>query len=107
MDDDRWATILDRVQSQFTVIDQGKMALADVPRGEIEFIVFDSPLGRLKLERTTKPRVVDKKTFGGSKYGTAAGVEYVYSDTEMTHQLQAFKEIDGEWEPFAAEGLLS
>ncbi|OGB73788.1 hypothetical protein A3K24_03100 [candidate division Kazan bacterium RIFCSPHIGHO2_01_FULL_44_14] len=105
MNDEKWGTILDRIQSQFQVIDQGEETIADIPNGKLEFIVFDSPMGRLKLERVTKPKVLDRKSFGGSKYGAASGVEYIYSDSEMTHMFSAFKDADGEWESFNAEGL--
>ena len=105
MTDDKWEIVLDRIQSQFQVIKHGEEAIADVPNGKLEFIIFDSPMGKLRLERATKPKVLDRKSFGGSKYGVATSVEYIYSVIEITHTFSAFKEVDGEWEPFNAEGL--
>jgi hypothetical protein len=105
MNDEKWGEVLDRVKEKFTIVDEGQAQLDDIPRAWTEFVIFDSPMGRLKLERTTKPRVIDKKTFGGSKYGAGAGVEYIYSDTEQVHTLQAFREVAGEWQPISAEGI--
>lgn len=105
MNDDKWAGILDRIQSQFEILEQGEEKLADVPNGKAEFIVFESPMGKIRLERLHKPKVIDKKTIGGSKYGASTGVEYIYSDTEQVKTFQAFKEVDGEWEPVDAEGF--
>ena len=101
MNDEKWGEILDRVKEKFQVVDEGKATLDQIPNATVEFIVFDSPMGRLRLEWTTKPRVIDKKTFGGSKYGAGTGVEYIYSETEQVKTLQAFQEVRGEWVPMS------
>jgi hypothetical protein len=91
MNDEKWGEILDRVKEKFQVVDEGKTELEQIPNTTVEFIVFDSPMGRLRLEWITKPRVIDKKTFGGSKYGAGTGVEYIYSDTEQTKLYKHFR----------------
>lgn len=105
MNDDKWGEILDTVQAKFEMLDQGKEDLTDPP-GLREFVIFVSPMGKMMFERTTRPKVVDKKTFGGSKYGAASGVENIYSDTEVVKTFKAYKDVDGEWKPFEAEGML-
>jgi len=96
MQAERWGEIVDKVKSSFEVIDHthGTDEL-----DEIETLTFQSPLGRIKLELVTRPVVLDKKIVGG--YRRAAGkahYEYTYSDTEKSHRLTAYKEVDGEWE---------
>ncbi len=105
MNDDKWGEILDKVADKFEVLEQGKEELTD-PKGLREFVIFNSPMGRIQLERTTRPKVIDRKTFGGSKYGAAGGVENVYSDTEVVKTFKAYKEENEQWEPFEAEGLV-
>lgn len=62
---------------------------------DIEFIIFKGPLGRVKLEFTTKPLVLDKKTTYSRRIGSETNVEYVYSEDEKTHKLMAYK-----WDDF-------
>lgn len=106
MNDDKWGEILDRVEEKFDVVDSGKETISDVPNAFVEFIVFDSAMGRIRLERKTSPRVLDKKMFGAQKRTMGVGVEYVYSEDEFVKTFKAFKFEDGEWVPFEAEGLL-
>lgn len=99
MRDERWSEILDKVADKFEVLEQGREELTD-PQGIREFVIFNSPMGKIMLERATRPKVIDKKAFGGSKYGAASGVENIYSDTETVKTFKAYKEADGEWQPF-------
>lgn len=104
MNDSRWAEILDQVADKFEVEDQGRYDLEDVPNGTVEYIEFNSPMGKLRLERATTPRVEKTKATGGSKYGAGSYVEKVYSDTDMVKTFQAFKEVNGGWEEFEYPG---
>jgi hypothetical protein len=45
----------------------------------------------MKLEYITRPVVIDKKTHGSRRIGSHTDVEYVYSDTEFSHSLKAYK----------------
>jgi hypothetical protein len=98
MTKEKWGEILDKVSESFTVEDQGKEALTDVLNGSVEFIVFTSPMGKIRLELETTPRVESTKAAGGSKYGAGSFVEKVYSDTDTVNTFSAWKEVDGEWE---------
>jgi len=62
---------------------------------DIEFIIFKGPLGRMKLEFTTKPLVLDKKTTYSRRIGSQTAIEYIYSEDEKTHKLMAYK-----WDDF-------
>lgn len=97
MTDDKWGELLDRIGSQFGVLEEGNEALVDIPNGTREFVVFRGPLGKMMLERRTTPKVLGEKSFGGSKYGTGAGVEKIYSSDEMVKTMRAYREEDGDW----------
>lgn len=99
MDQEKWGEILDRVKAQFEVLEHTKTQNEEGV-GETEVIIFTNPMGKIKLEWTTRPVVLDKKVIGAHRRGGAgqAQVEYVYSDTETTHKLAAHREVDGEWQ---------
>ncbi|MFH1207585.1 MAG: hypothetical protein V1668_03180 [Patescibacteria group bacterium] len=90
MNDERWQDIVGKIKDGFEVIEHRTETLDPDP-GTVELIIFNGPLGRMKLERTTKPLVLDKRAIGSKRMGSQATVQYVYSDTETTHAFKAFK----------------
>jgi hypothetical protein len=100
MTEEKWQETLGEIKDKFKVIEEGRRDLEGVPRGFVEFIVFEGPMGRIKLERTTQPVVLDKKTIYSKLAGTASKVEYIFSETETFSKLRAyrFNEIKGDWE---------
>lgn len=100
MTDAKWGEILDRVESSFTIENQGREELTEAPGGFVEFVEFTSPMGYLRLERSTTPRVEKTSAAGGSKYGAGSFVEKVYSETETVNTFSAWKKVDDEWEKF-------
>ena len=105
MQDERWAEILDQIVSRFDVIDHQKEPTEQ--EGICEYIIFNGPTGKIKLSRTTRPAVIDKKVIGAHRRGKSqAQFEYIYSDTEKVSKIEAFKEIDGEWQEVEADNLI-
>jgi len=98
MDQEKWGEILDRVKAQFEVLEHTKAANEDGV-GESETLVFNAPMGKIKLVWVTRPVVLDKKVIGAHRRGgSAAQYEYIYSDTEKSHKLEASREVDGDWQ---------
>ena len=98
MDQDKWGEILDRVQAQFEVLEHSQTPGAE-NIGEVETLIFVGPMGKIKLLWITHPVVLDRKVIGAHRRGASSGkYEYVYSDTEKSHKLEAFREVDGEWQ---------
>ena len=92
MTDERWQDIIAHVKDNFEVIDHRTEELEEeIGPGEAEILEFNGPLGRMKLERTTKPLVIDKKTIGSRRIGSDTRVEYVYSDTEKVHKFAVYR----------------
>jgi hypothetical protein len=98
MDDEKWQNIVGRIQDDFEVFEHATRQLEDRP-GSAEYIIFKSPLGKVKLERSTSPLVLDKKGLGSKRIGSQTTVEYIYSDTEKVHTMKAYTwdEGRGDW----------
>ena len=90
MNDDKWQDVVGRVQDDFEVLEHETLDLEQGP-GSVEYIVFNGPLGKMKLERISRPLVIDKKGLGSRRIGSATDVVYTYSDTEKTHKFRAYK----------------
>src|SRR3989344_2470287 len=105
MSPDKWETIRESVKKQFTIIEQGNEDLivetgdGPVKQGTAEFVVFESPLGRTKLQFQKKPKMEEKKYFYSKREGDAARVEYKFSEDETVHTFKAYKwdDLEDEW----------
>lgn len=105
MGDDKWGELLDRIKDKFGILEEGDEAIPDIPSGRREFVIFEGPMGRMMLERTTKSRVMGEKSFGGSKYGAGSGVEKIYSPDETVKIMKAYREEDGDWVEIKADNF--
>lgn len=99
MQPDRWEQTKGHILDTFKNVDVSKVELQEPEVGDKEVVFFDGPLGQMKLEYYTRPVVLSKNTHGSRRIGSRTAVEYVYSNTESSHQLKAFKldEDSDEW----------
>jgi len=107
MTDDKWKDALDRITERFTVFEQGTEPLPEYPNGKREFIVFQSPLGKVRLERTTKPRTVGERAITSRRIGGTTKVEQQYDLHDMVHFLTATRwdEASGTWREIDASHI--
>lgn len=100
MTDERWENLIGQIKDNFEVTNQRTEDLPpEAGPGTVEIIEFIGPLGQMKLERTTQPLVIDKRTIGSRRIGSETKVEYIYSDTEKVHKFAAYRfdSNDGIW----------
>jgi|SRR3989344_2881352 len=105
MSPDKWQEVKENIGKQFKIEEEGVEDLlvqtgeGMVRTGEAEFLVFESPLGRLKLQFGKKPKVEDKKYFYSHRAGIAARVEYKFSEEETVNTFKVYKwnDLDDDW----------
>lgn len=100
MTQEKWQQILGNVLDNFEVEEHEKEHIDEMGGIDMEYVIFASPLGRVKLEYEEKPVILDKKTLYSNRGGSDTSVEYVYSDTEKSQKMNAYKwnsELD-DWE---------
>lgn len=94
MTEERWEQIVGQIKDneKLELIDE---RCEDLPEeagpGSVEIIEFIGPLGKMKLERTTQPLIIDKKVLGSRRIGSDSTIEYKYSDTEKVHRFTAYR----------------
>jgi len=91
MNPEKWDKIKGNVLDNMEVEESDSYKSDETNGAEVEFIIFKSPLGRIKLEFVTKPLILDKKTIYSNRIGSETKVDYVYSDTEKTYRLNFYK----------------
>lgn len=96
MQDDKWEALKEELKRKFKVEDEHfedlTMETADdvVKQGRIEVIIMQTPMGRIKMVRETRPVVLDKKIHYSHRAGQAARTEYTFSETEKSHKLKVY-----------------
>jgi hypothetical protein len=106
MTDEKWIDLKVKLKEKFGDVketiqdDTGEDDLGHRIPSKIETVEFNSPLGHLKIARTTRPKIIDKKTYYHKGAG-GAQVEYILSDDEFSHKIEVTKldEVTGEWKP--------
>ncbi len=105
MTKEKWDKIVGDIKDKFEVVDEGNEHIDDEGGVDVDFIEFKGPLGRMRLEFVERPVVLDKKTTYSRRIGSDTKVDYVYSETEKSQQMLAYKwdeeqddwvEMDGE-----------
>jgi len=104
MNEERWAQVSEMLRDQFEILEHTNEPLDPGP-GEEEIYVFDGPQGRMKLVRTTRPKVLEKKVLSSRRIGGEVSEEFVYSEDEQTHTLKAFvwNDTRDDWMPIDVE----
>lgn len=126
MTDEKWEPLKEELRRKFKVEDEHFEDLikqtADGPivQGKAEVIIFSAKGGsasnglggsggqttfpRIKLVRESKPVVLEKKEFYSHQQGKSARTEYVFSETEFSHRIKAFKwdDYNDDWKEMDA-----
>lgn len=106
MTEERWEDIRHLVAEKFGQKEPVRQELEE--GGYQETLEFESPLGRVELEFTHKPRLLDTKTTYSNRIGSDVKVEKVYSEDEFANTLKAYrfdKEAD-DWMEFDSSAFL-
>ncbi len=92
MTDEKWEQIKEMVTKNFGVLENEIIDLPpEIGAGTKEMVIFDGPLGKMKLEFIIKPLVIGRKTHYSKRMGTSAKVDYITSETEKVRTFLAFK----------------
>lgn len=105
MNDERWYELKDKLKSRFGEVaesdnhEEHEDDVGHTMKSRTETLVFNSELGKLKIERISRPKILDKKAHYHKGAGVAK-VEYIVSDTEYSHKINVYKMDEaGEWQP--------
>jgi hypothetical protein len=113
MTDEKWRDLTETAEKHFK---NAKLSAEDlimdtqdgpVKQGTQDVLVFDLPQGgRYKLVRENRPVVLEKKELYSHRGGSAAQTQYKFSQTEFSHRLRVYKEVDfDDWEEVTLDSL--
>lgn len=100
MTDERWQEVTEKIRNAFPDHEHGEESLLG-GKGTVEFYVFSGPKGKLKLERTKRPRIVGERGISSHRIGSDTTIEKVYSENEMVDFVKVYQWNGGQetWVP--------
>lgn len=106
MNDQRWEEVLRRLDKAFGNLEFDEIE-EEATQTTVESVAWQSPAGRMKLTRTTRPLILDSKRHFSNRAGAGSHVEYVFSKTEITQKVKLFKWNDArnDWDEVDASLL--
>jgi hypothetical protein len=97
MTDEKWRMMVTQIERKFAVSEHTMGDPDPRDHGVRETIVFEGPTGPMKLERVTRPLVVEKKPIYSNRAGSGVQYEYIYHPTEKTHRETLFRWENNGW----------
>jgi hypothetical protein len=86
----KWENLVDQIERVFGFIDHTTEEYPE-RRLTVETVEFDGATGRMKLERSVKPLVLDRKTTFSKRVGSDVEIEYVLSDDEFVDTVKYYR----------------
>ena len=112
MNTEKWEKIIYQIEEKFGVDRHefedfvvGETLQGKKIMGKKEIVEFKSPFGKMKFEKITKPKIIDKKILTSKRIGGRAAVDYIWSDTEESSFIKIYKEDNGVWGEVNPESL--
>lgn len=93
----KWEDLIDKIEKLFGFVEHTTEEHPE-RRMTVETAVFDGASGRIKLERTVKPVVLDERASYSKRTGGEVTTEYVLSDDEYVDTV-----VFSKWDNLARE----
>lgn len=89
----RWKKLYEKISDEFGIEEESsrKLRLMRGTGAYRDAITFSTPRGRMKLERTVKPKVVDVKFHFSRKTNRGSYQEVEYSPTEIVEIIKLYR----------------
>lgn len=108
MTPERWEGIVSLIKEKFDIEDSGTYELDPGP-GEVEYYDFRGPMGLMRVEWVTKPKMLGKHVIASKRIGSMATEKIVYSDDEEVNFFRAYRYNNErqDWEEIENQNMFS
>ncbi len=112
MTDEKWEDLKENIREKFKVLEEKTEPdimtddIGNEIKGEKDIIIFEGPAGKMKVTKTKRPVILDKKSHYHKTQAGKALIEYIVSDTEFTNKLEVFSwdELAQKWKEIDTRG---
>lgn len=108
MTHERWEDLQSTIKDRFDLLEEGREDFdPEEGGGFLEYVIFVSPLGEMKLELEVKPRVIDRHVIASRRAGSHRTEKFVYSENENVITLFVFRwnEAKDDWDEMDVEAI--
>lgn len=113
MNSNKWERLVFLAEEKFGIdkreeeeIEVGEHSDGTKVIGKKEIVEFKGPLGEIRVEKISRPKVIDKKVLSTKRIGGKVAIDYVYSPTEKTEEIKIYsQDQEGEWQEIDPEKL--
>jgi len=113
MTDEKWENIIYQIEEKFGILKREKEEIevgesfGKKIKGLKETVEFKGPLGKIKLERISRPKIAEKKVISSKRIGGKVAIDYIYSPEELVKTLKvyAWDEATNNWKELKTEIL--
>jgi hypothetical protein len=90
LNDEKWYYLLEEIDRKFGIDERHT---EEVPEKKItvETAVFKGAGGLMKLERTSRPVILERQVKFSKRIGGESSEKYVYSETEKTQRVALYR----------------
>ena len=97
MTDEKWEALVGQLRRKFKITEHTTSEPDLRDKAVREVVVFDGPTGPMKLERVTRPLVLEKKPIYSGRAGAGVSYDYVLDPVEKTHRETLFRWENNGW----------
>jgi hypothetical protein len=99
MTKDKWLDTKETIRNKFDISEDTTEDFGPDMAGQKDIIVFDGPMGKMKLEFTEKPRMIGEKTIFSNRIGSNTKIEKVYDNEDMVSFMNVYRwnPIEEDW----------
>ncbi|MFA5954740.1 MAG: hypothetical protein WC817_04350 [Patescibacteria group bacterium] len=97
MTDERWQDLIGKLQDEGKIESKVVEDLEDRP-GTVERFIVTTPIGQVRLSRTSQPRKIGEKRIYSKRASSTATVENEYDETDIVHVFTIERQVSGEWQ---------
>lgn len=107
MKDERWEEVVEKIKAAFPEHEHEHETLLD-GKGFLDAYIFDGSLGRIKLARTKRPRIVGEKGIGSKRIGADTTIEKVYDENDIVDFVTVYRFDDNvqDWVQLEDDSIL-
>jgi hypothetical protein len=106
MTDERWLDLMNQLADSGKIQEKGIDEYDDRP-GKIEWVIITSPLGDIRISRSSEPKKLGEKAIYSKRGGSTSAIQKSYDEHEQVHHfmVEKYDEKNDDWEEIDAKSL--
>ena len=99
MTDERWQDLISKLTDDGKVLSRETEQFTDRP-GSVERVIAESPMGKIRLSRTSEAKRLAEKAFFSKRGGSTVSIQANYDENDIIHSftVERMNPVNANWE---------